>query len=230
MIPPRDVVVGVSAPGGCDTALALVEVQDSFVEPPEPGTAEAWRLPGRAYSVVAWQVITHLRSSPTYRDIRTPIPEHAAVGHFARSRWTDEAWQRTDTLARALRAAAVLLRTPASFRPGSQNEVQLENFVAHAMRPGLAIAWEWSPGSWPEGRALALAERIGVLPAVDPLDRPVPPGEVFYLRVTGGKTGRRSPSDDHLKKIAERVRDRVGWLVFANRTSEQDAQRLAHML
>lgn len=230
MIPPSGIVVGVSAPGGASTALPFVEVQDSFVEPPEPAAAESWRAAGRTFAVLAWHVITHPRSSPTYREMRTSIPEHAAVGHFARSRWTDEAWARTDAFARALRAPAVVLRTPPSFRPTPQNQMHMENFVAHALRPGLGMAWEWTPGSWPEARALAFAERIGVIPVIDPMDRPVPQGEAVYARVTGGPSGRRSPSDDQLKKIAERLRDADGWVVFANRSAEQDALRLANML
>jgi uncharacterized protein YecE (DUF72 family) len=227
---PTEVVIGVADSADSETALPYLEIQETFIEPPEPKGAEQWRKPGRQLGLVAWQVITHPRSSPSYKEMETVIPEHAAVGHFARSRWTDEAWERTDAVARSMRAAAVVLRTPASFRPGGQNELHMENFIAHAMRPALSLAWEWTPGSWNEPRALALAERIGVIPVVDPLDRPVPPGETIYLRVVGGKSGRRSPSDDQLKKLAEQLRDRAGWVVFGNKSAEQDAQRLAQMI
>lgn len=212
--------------------LDFVEIQDTFLEPPEADQARAWRRVAAgelALSLVAWQVITHPRSTAEYRRMRTQIPEHAAVGHFARSRWTDEAWQRMDALARAVKAPVIVFRTPPSFKRTRENATALENFVAHAQRPGLSFAWEWE-ASWPEAPAMEFCERTGIMPVVDPTGRPVPEGDQVYLRVLGGRSGRASPDDDELERLAEGLRGRTGHVVFSNASAWEDARRLAKLL
>ena len=207
--------------------LSFVEIQESFVNPPD--IAEAKALWGRVAgdlkpAFVAWQVITHPRSHAGYKVMGGLIPEHAAVGHFVRSRWTDEAWERMDSLARAVRAPVILFRTPPGFRRTKANITQFENFIAHAQRPSLSLAWEWD--GWPPGDALAMCERIGLVPAVDPFATAVPPGDEIYLRI---KT-KGSPSDAKLEKLASQIRGREGCVVFANGSAWEDARRLAKLL
>src|SRR5439155_17890368 len=137
-----------------------------------------------------------------------------AVGHFERSRWTDEAWTATDSLARALGSQAVVFATPPSFKSSVEHATRLENFVAHAMRPGLALAWEWAKGSWPEQRARELCDRIGAIPAIDPLEQKIPDDELIYLRVRSATARPKALRDDDLKTVALAVRDRIGWVIF----------------
>ena len=201
--------------------LGFVEDQDSFLDPPE---AEA--LPGGrdlARALVAWQVITHPRRD--HRDTTADIPGHAAVGHFERSRWTDEAWDRMDALARAVRAAAIVFRTPASFAPTAAHTQRLENFVAHAERPGLELAWQWT-GSWTRDQAFAVCERLGLLPVIDPIAEEVPDAPVVYLRVT---RRRGATSEGALARLADKVRGRTGFLVFEGPAAWEDARRLVKM-
>jgi uncharacterized protein YecE (DUF72 family) len=159
-----------------------------------------------------------------------PPPEHAAVGHFERSRWTDEAWERTDQLARALEAQAVVLQTPPSFKASTEHATRLENFLAHAMRPRIALVWEWTKGSWPDRKAVDLCERIGAVPAVDPTTTPIPDGEFVYLRFGGNTNSKRQLRDDDLKDVALKIRDRIGWVIFSNKACEEDALRFQQML
>jgi uncharacterized protein YecE (DUF72 family) len=196
-----------------------------------PTAAAISKLAGdKVVTLVGWHILTHRRSDPRYKQMKKPPPEHAAVGHFDRSRWTDEAWEQTDALARAVGAQAVLFRTPASFKATAEHATRLENFIAHATRPGLGLAWEWAPGSWPEAKALALCERLDAIPVVDPAKSEIPGGETVYVRFRGGASGRAAIKDDDLKKTALAVRDRVGWVVFANSTGEADAARFAQMI
>jgi uncharacterized protein YecE (DUF72 family) len=203
--------------------LTFLEDHSSFVSPPEPADLPGGRDLARA--LVAWQVITHPRRDHD-RGTRSDIPEHAAVGHFERSRWTDEAWDRMDALARAVRAPAIVFRTPASFTPTAAHTQRLENFVAHADRPGLELAWEWT-GTWRPEQALGVCERLGLLPVIDPIANDVPDAEVVYLRVT---RKRGSTSETALARLADRVRGRDGFLVFDGPASWEDARRLVKML
>lgn len=229
MIIPEGLSVGVPCvPGATPPPVPAIEIGPDLCELPTPQEVGALGT-GRIVTLVAWHVITHRRSDPRYKRMTTPIPEHAAVGHFDRSRWTDEAWEHTDALARTVDAPAVILRTPPSFRSTAEHATRLENFVAHATRPGLQLAWEWAPGSWPQGRALELCETIGAIPVIDPLEQPVPDTEMVYARFRGAAR-RRSPADDDLKSAALTLRDRIGWAIFDTRTAVQDAERFLQMI
>ena len=207
----------------------LAEVGADFADLPDAKDVHAATGKGTGIALIASHVLTHRRSDPRYRAMKNPPPEHAAVGHFERSRWTDEAWTDTDALARALEAGAVLLQTPASFKASTEHATRLENFVAHAMRPRVSLAWEWTKGSWPDRKALDLCDRIGAVPVVDPLVSAIPENEFVYLRI-GKPTSRKPIKDDDLKEVALQVRDRTGWVVFSNPSGLADARRLLEML
>ena len=230
MILPDHVFSGVPAKlAGPAPDSEFFEVGEDAADLPDAATIKSLAK-GKVVTLVGWHILTHRRSDPRYKKMSSPPPDHAAVGHFERSRWTDEAWERTDALARAVGAQAVLLRTPASFKATADHAIRLENFVAHATRPGLGLAWEWAPGSWTDAKALQLCERIGALPVIDPATSKIPDGDTVYLRFRGGASGRAAIKDDDLKKAALAVRDRVGWVVFANSTGTVDAARFAQML
>jgi len=207
----------------------LAEVGADFTDLPDAKDVHAAAGKGTGIALIASHVLTHRRSDPRYRAMKNPPPEHAAVGHFERSRWTDEAWTDTDALARALEAGAVLLQTPSSFKASTEHATRLENFIAHAMRPRVSLAWEWTKGSWPDRKALDLCDRIGAVPVVDPLVSAIPENEFVYLRI-GKPTSRKQIKDDDLKEIALQVRDRTGWVVFSNPSGLADARRLLDML
>jgi uncharacterized protein YecE (DUF72 family) len=129
-----------------------------------------------------------------------------------------------DALARALGAEAVVFRTPASFTPGTEHEMRLENFVAHADRPGLILAWD--PAGWDPGQVRSTCERLGMVAVVDPFASGVPDDEIVYLRITA-----RGPiSERDLSKLADGLGGKRGYVVFSNASAWEDARRLAKML
>lgn len=213
--------------GDYATQLSFVEIQETFHEGPalEKVRSSLERVAGDlAIGVVASKVITHPRKDAVHKVPGPDVPEHAAVGHFTRSRWTDEAWERTDALVRSLRAKVVVLRTPASFRKTAANALALENFIAHAERPGVEIAWDWG-GTWPDADALTLCERLGLIPVSDSLAK-IPAGNQAYFRYTG----RTSPTEAAMGKLATALRGREGFAVFSNSAAFEDARRLAKAL
>jgi uncharacterized protein YecE (DUF72 family) len=226
---PESINVGVPIRlGAPPQGTVLAEVGADFCDLPSAGEVRATVGRSAAVTLIASHVITHRRSDPRYKGMADGPPEHAAVGHFERSRWTDEAWLRTDALATALDAQAVVLQTPASFKASTEHATRLENFLAHAMRPRVAIAWEWAKGSWPDRKAIDLCERIGAVAVVDPTTTPIPDGEFVYLRL--GAAARRPLRDDDLKEVALAVRDRMGWVVFSNKQGTDDALRFQQMI
>ena len=56
----------------------VVEVQQTFYDPPALPTVEKWRAqapPEFEFTMKAWQVITHLGTSSTYRRLRRPFSD-----------------------------------------------------------------------------------------------------------------------------------------------------------
>ncbi|GAC1409872.1 MAG: hypothetical protein NVSMB57_02910 [Actinomycetota bacterium] len=213
------------------TQLNFVEIQESFHEgkPLDEMIRTIRRVAGDlSLGLVASKVITHPRKDSSYKIPGPDVPEHAAVGHFTRSRWTDEAWERTDVLVRSLKAKVVLLRTPPSFKKNAANALALENFVAHAERPGLDIAWDFS-SAWSEADAMPICERLGLVPVVDANAKTFPAGDL-YVRYQGGTTGRTSPSEAAIGTLAQKLKDRTGFAVFGNNARWEDARRLAKAL
>ena len=230
MIIPDRLFVGVPVNRGEAPPAPHAEVGADWADLPKPADVRKEVGPETTLSMIASPILTHRRNDPRYKRMREAPPDHAAVGHFERSRWTDEAWERCNDVARHLDAAAVVFQTPVTFKASAEHATRLENFVAHAMRPGLALAWEWAKGAWPDRKAIELCDRIGAIPVIDPVEREIPDAEFVYLRVRGGASGRATIKDDDLKKIALNARDRIGWVVFSNRTGPADAARLLSMI
>jgi len=225
---PDELFIGVAAPTEDVPECAHIEL-GGYVDLPDAGSLRQLGR-GRTLTLTGWHVLTHRRSDPRYAEMTDPPPEHAAVGHFERSRWTDEAWEQLDKLARAADLMAIAFDTPSTFKRSEEHATRLENFVAHAMRPGLAIAWEPAQRAWPAKDMLELCDRIGAIPIVDPTEEPIPDGEYVYLRFRGGKSGRKVLKDDDLKSVALEARDRIGWVIFSNATALEDAERFRAMI
>ncbi len=115
----------------------LVEVQHTFYEPPGDALLTRWRAsspPGFEFTIKAWQLVTHESASPTYRRLECPLPvEHREqVDAFRATPPVLEAWSRTLGCARTLRATAVLLQCPRSFRPTPENVSRMRAFLGPA--------------------------------------------------------------------------------------------------
>src|SRR5918992_4318021 len=111
----------------------VVEVQQTFYDPPPRATLERWRAQAPAtfeFTMKAWQVITHAGTSRTYRRLRRPFDERAKAeaGGFRVTATVLSAWQTTLEAARILRATAILFQCPASFRETPENVAAMRRF------------------------------------------------------------------------------------------------------
>src|SRR3954454_12395253 len=128
--------------------FGVVEVQQAIYEPPRDATLLRCRpkAPLRCeFTLKAWQLITHDASSPTYRRLRRPLStdERRVCGSFRATPVVLAAWRRTLECAQLLRASAVLLQCPRSFRPTPENADRMREFFATIPRPPeLRILWE----------------------------------------------------------------------------------------
>ncbi len=213
----------------------LVEVQHTFFEPPSDDLLGAWRRevpPGFEFTMKAWQLITHEAASPTYRRLRQPLPpeSRAEVGAFRLTDPVLRAWERTLRCAHVLRASAVLLQCPASFRPVEANVVRMRTFLATVERPGATLLWE-PRGAWPETLVAELCAELDVVHVVDPMQRDTVTPDRTYFRLHGTTGPRHVHTGDELRRLRDLVIGRpTAYVLFNNLPRVGDAQRFLDML
>ena len=214
----------------------LVEVQHTFYEPPNDALLAKWRreVPTRfEFTIKAWQLVTHESGSPTYRRMKKPLPaEHRGqVGSFRTTPPVLAAWDRTLECAAVLRATAILLQCPKSFRPTADNVDRLRTFVLSVRRPeGVRLRWE-PRGEWPTALLTELCRDLDLVHVVDPMQTETVTPEQTYYRLHGTTGSRHVHTDDELRDVRDRIRDRRRpYVLFNNLPRVGDAERFLRML
>jgi uncharacterized protein YecE (DUF72 family) len=185
------------------------------------------------FTLKAWQLITHEGSSPTYRRLRRPLSaeQRAEVGAFRVSPTTLAAWERTLACTRILRATAILLQCPRSFRPSDENAVRMRTFLSTVERPeGVRILWE-PRGPWPEELLRSLCAELGLVHVVDPFVGATVTPEQTYFRLHGVTGARHVYTDDELVRLRAMVPDSgTAYVMFNNIPRVVDAERFRALL
>jgi uncharacterized protein YecE (DUF72 family) len=229
--------------GLCGASMALtsytqrfrvLEVQQTFYEPPREATLRRWRAsvpPAFEFTMKAWQLITHEAKSSTYRRLRSPLSaeERTEVGGF---RWTPvvaRAWETTLGCAAILNATAILLQCPASFRPTEPAITRLREFMSSARRPaGVRLLWE-PRGPWPDDMVRGLCEELDLTHAADPfLRRSLTP--MAYYRLHGISGARHVYTDTQLAQLANMVDAGPAYVMFNNLPRAADAWRFSQLV
>jgi uncharacterized protein YecE (DUF72 family) len=187
----------------------VVEVQQTFYEPPRPETLARWRERAPEafeFTLKAWQLVTHEPTSPTYRKLREPIPEphRSRYGSFRPTGEVRAAWLRTLEAAHTLRARIVVFRCPASFGPDEEHLDNLRRFFSAARRDAPDLTFGWEPrGRWPDHTVSGLCRELGLLLVVDPFQRPPAAGGPNYFRLHGLGGYRHRNSDAELRQLLQ---------------------------
>lgn len=213
----------------------VVEVQTTFYQPPQVTTLQRWRAqvpPTFEFTLKAWQLVTHLATSPTYRRLKVELTKKKLkqCGGFQATPMVQMAWETSLACAEALGARVLLFQCPASFTPTNKNIRQLRRFFSSIDRHGLTLSWE-PRGEWPESLVLLLCRELELVHAVDPfLCQSVTP-EFIYYRLHGGKDFRHVFTDEELCVLARRVAlGKPGYVLFNNRTMLSDASRFREIV
>lgn len=213
----------------------LVEVQQTFYQPPQEKTVQRWREEAPSdfeFTLKAWQLITHPPSSPTYRRVQLDIPESRKknYGFFRPTQEVLQAWEKTEKMARILRASIIVFQCPASFQPTSENKQNLEKFFKSVKRKRYLFILE-PRGKWERAEVLALCRELSLLPCVDPSKEKPFPGRIGYFRLHG-KTGYRyKHTEPDLKELASLVGGfDTAYFMFNNVYMFEDALRFKQML
>ena len=213
----------------------VLEVQQTFYDPPSTATLERWRTAAPAdfeFTMKAWQVITHAGTSRTYRRLRSPFSELAKseAGGFRVNDTVLGAWATTLAAARILRATAILFQCPPSFRPTSENAAAMREFFGTIESPA-GIRFLWEPrGKWPDDLVLSLCRDLNLTHTVDPFVRPSLTPELTYWRLHGNGSHYASYTDDELRQLHRWIRpDAETYVMFNNIPRVKDVKRFRAM-
>lgn len=213
----------------------VVEVQQTFYQPPPLKTVKRWREeapPDFEFTLKAWQLITHEPSSPTYRRLKQAIPSGQAdrYGSFRPTDEVQEAWAKTDEIARALDARIILFQTPASFRPTEANQAHLRSFFRDIRRRDYLLVWE-PRGEWSEREIEDLCRELDLIHGVDPFQTRQLAGSIRYVRLHGKGGFRYRYTDQDLVWLKDQIDPgTVTYLMFNNISMAQDAERLKRLI
>lgn len=214
--------------------FSILEVQKTFYQPPKVETAQRWRRKAPSdfvFTLKAWQLITHESSSPTYRRLRESLTDEALdrCGRFRWNETTREAWARTQEIADALDAEAILFQTPKSFEPTGENLTHLRTFLSEIDRRGRTMVFEPRGSAWTDEIVRDLATDLNFVHGVDPFLRSPVTNGLQYFRLHGRPEYTYSYSyteQDFATLEAERSTSEAAWLLFNNRTMADDARAL----
>jgi uncharacterized protein YecE (DUF72 family) len=215
--------------------FSVVEVQQTFYQPPKRATMERWRAlapDSFEFTMKAWQVITHASTSRTYRRMKTPMTDaqRAECGAFRTNETTLGAWKTTLDCAKILRATAILFQCPASFRATDENIVNMRTFMAAIdRRAGLRFLWE-PRGPWPDDAIIELCRDLDLIHAVDPFVRPSLTPDVTYWRLHGNGSAYAVYTDDELAQLRAWLDEKnETYVMFNNVPRVGDAKRFIAM-
>ncbi len=211
----------------------LVEIQQTFYKPPLPATAHRWRqqVPRDfEFTVKAWQMITHLPSSPTYRKAGLHITTQGQdnYGFFKPTDEVFEAWERTKDIASILEAKAVVFQCPASFTASEENIQNMSSFFTKLDRGDFVLVWE-PRGEWSGSIIRALCHKLRLVHCVDPLETTAQYGELKYFRLHGGPGYKRQYSDQELARLRD-ISEGGAYVLFNNVTMYEDALRFKQLV
>src|SRR6185436_15653169 len=163
----------------------VVEVQQTFYEPPDEKTLLRWREqapPGFEFTMKAWQVITHRGTSRTYRRLKSAV-DLSECGAFDPTATVLRAWERTRRCAEILRATMILFQCPASFRATEENVANMRRFFSAIDRPARFL---WEPrGDWPDALVAEICAELDLTHVVDPFLRASVTSGLAYWRLHG---------------------------------------------
>jgi uncharacterized protein YecE (DUF72 family) len=213
----------------------LVEIDQTFYQPPQPKTAARWKQEAGEdfeFTVKAWQLITHPPTSPSYEKLKKP-PSPRNLKNYGSFQLTSEvlaAWEETEHVAENLGARLIVFESPPSFVPEKTHIDNLTKFFGSVERRGYRMVWA-PAAKWPEDLVIFLCRDLDLILACDPfLQRPLS-DSLWYLRLQGKGNRSYKHTDRDLSELRRMVSTpEECYVLFDNEHMLADAGRFKKML
>jgi len=188
----------------------FVEVQETHLAVPGPGTLRRWR-----------------REAPPGFEFALLGPREITQEGFRDGKVVETALRTLGEVAQELEAKTAVFVAPPDFPNTRPNKSALKDFLKNVRKQFNTVVWE-AGLAWKPDEADEVAEDTGTLAARDPLQQGLSKRKVAYYRLpgpAGHKSRYEDPAIERLAEIAESDRQQEATYVFTNVDMFADAKR-----
>ncbi len=203
-----------------------VEIQQTFYSIPEIKLALKWREEAPEnfiFTLKAPQHITHLSSSPTYRRCKKEYGKRENYGFFKDTDEVKRAYDDLREFALKLNAKYILFQTPFSFKPEEENFSNLVKFFKEKKKEPFIFVLELR--GWGKEDIQKILKEISFIHCVDPFKEKEVTKEIIYWRLHGKGGYNYKYSDEELKELFNKSKNKKGFIFFNNVYMMDDALR-----
>jgi uncharacterized protein YecE (DUF72 family) len=191
----------------------FVEVQETHLAVPGPGTIRRWR-----------------REAPAGFQFSVLGPREIGQEGFRDGTVVETALASLSEVAKDLGSTAAVFVSPPEFVNNRANKAAVKDFLTKAKASFEVIVWE-APTAWDPDVAQSLAESAGpgVMAARDPLAHGIGSGPAGYYRLpgpAGHKSRYEDPAIEKLAALVQAAKHETATYVFTNVDMFADAKRL----
>jgi len=193
----------------------FVEVQDTHLGPPGPGTVRRWR-----------------REAPEGFHFAMVGPREIGQEGFRDGTVVETAMQTLEAVGKELNADTVILVSPSDFAFTRPNRAAVKDLLSVVRKRFNRVIFEPASG-WDPDETEALATDAKAIAARDPLLTGISKAPVAYYRLSGPaghKSRYEDPAIDRLGELAKTAPDQEATYVFTNVDMFADAKRLKKVL
>jgi len=195
--------------------LLFVEVQETHLAMPGPGTVRRWR-----------------REAPEGFQFALLGPREIGQEGFREGKVVETALKSLVDIARELDAKTAVFLAPADFAPTRPNKAALQEFLSGVRQHFENVVF--APGEgWDPDDCDTLAEAAGAIAARDPLVHGMSKLPVAYYRLpgpAGHKSRYEDPAIERLAELAREANHERATFVFTNVDMFADAKRFKKAL
>lgn len=188
----------------------FVEVQETHLAVPGPGTLRRWR-----------------REAPKGFEFALLGPREIAQEGFRDGKVVETALRTLGEVAQELEARAAVFVAPPDFTNSRANKSALKDFLKNVRKQFDTVVWEPGP-PWNPDEADELAEETRTLASRDPLQQGLSKRDIAYYRLpgpAGHKSRYEDPAIERLADIAQGGLEQNATYVFTNVDMFADAKR-----
>jgi uncharacterized protein YecE (DUF72 family) len=188
----------------------FVEVQETHLAVPGPGTLRRWR-----------------REAPEGFEFALLGPRQVGQEGFREGKVVETALKQLSEVAAELDASTAVFVAPPDFTASRGNRSALKDFLTTVREQFSRVVFEAGP-AWNPDDADGIAEETRTLAARDPLTHGLSKRSVAYYRLpgpAGHKSRYEDPAIEKLAEIAEAGPDQEATYVFTNVDMFADAKR-----